>query len=91
MIEKILGFIGGYYDSDEFELDIPKIADISELSEEQVIQELEELQKNKDITIVNNIVTLHNIVHKKSKKFNNLYAPVETIYWTKGMKLVLDK
>ena len=41
--------------------------------------------------IMMNKVTLINIEPKTSKKFNDLYAPVETMVWSKGMKLQLDK
>ena len=37
------------------------------------------------------MVTLLNIMSKSNKKFNDLYAPVETMEWGKGMKLKLDK
>ena len=33
-INKVLSYLGGYFNATEFELDIPKIADVSELSED---------------------------------------------------------
>lgn len=90
-MKKILSYLGSYFNSNEFELDIPKIADVSEMTEEEVEAELSELQLVGDISLDGNKVTLINIKPKKSQKFNDLYAPVETMTWGKGMKLVLDK
>lgn len=90
-MKKILSYLGSYFNSNEFELDIPKIADVSEMTEEEVENELNELQMKGDISLAGNKVTLINIKPKKSQKFNELYAPVETMIWGKGMKLVLDK
>lgn len=90
-MKKILSYLGSYFNSNEFELDIPKIADVSEMTEEEVENELDELQMKGDISLDGNKVTLINIKPKKSQKFNDLYAPVETMVWGKGMKLVLDK
>ena len=90
-LKKVLSCIGGYLDSTEFELDLPKIADVSEYSEEDVIAELGLLKSTGDINMDGSVVTLVNIKPIKNKKFNELYAPVETIDWQKGMKLVLDK
>lgn len=90
-MKKILSYLGSYFNSNEFELDIPKIADVSEMTEEEVENELNELQMKGDISLDGNKVTLINIKPKKSQKFNDLYAPVETMVWGKGMKLKLDK
>lgn len=90
-ISKVLSFIGGYLNSTEFELDISKIADVSEYTEEEVTEELDKLQTNGDISLDGTTVTLINIKPKKNKDFNDLYAPVETMVWGKGMKLKLDK
>ena len=90
-MKKILSYLGSYFNSDEFELDIPKIADVSEMTEEEVEAELSELQLTGDISLDGNKVTLINIEPKKNQKFNDLYAPVETMTWSKGMKLKLDK
>lgn len=90
-IATVLSFLGGYYDSIEFELDIPKIADILEAAEEDIEREIKKCQSNGDIKLEDNKVTLINITPKKDKKFNSQYAPVETIEWGKGMKLKLDK
>ena len=90
-MKKILSYLGSYFNNNEFELDIPKIADVSEMTEEEVEAELAELQLVGDISLDGNKVTLINIKPKKSQKFNDLYAPVETMTWGKGMKLVLDK
>ncbi len=90
-MDKVLSYLGSYFNSNEFELDIPKIADVSEMTEEEVENELNELQMKGDISLDGNKVTLINIKPKKSQKFNDLYAPVETMIWGKGMKLVLDK
>jgi len=90
-MKKILSYLGSYFNSNEFELDIPKIADVSEMTEEEVEAKLAELQLVGDISLDGNKVTLINIKPKKSQKFNDLYAPVETMTWSKGMKLVLDK
>lgn len=90
-MDKVLSYLGSYFNSNEFELDIPKIADVSEMTEEEVENELNELQTKGDISLDGNKVTLINIKPKKSQKFNDLYAPVETMVWGKGMKLQLDK
>ena len=90
-MKKILSYLGSYFNSDKFELDIPKIADVSEMTEEEVEAELSELQLTGDISLDGNKVTLINIEPKKNQKFNELYAPVETMTWSKGMKLKLDK
>lgn len=90
-MKKILSYLGSYFNSNEFELDIPKIADVSEMTEEEVEAELAELQLIGDISLDGNKVTLINIKPKKNQKFDDLYAPVETMTWGKGMKLVLDK
>jgi len=90
-MKKILSYLGSYFNSNEFELDIPKIADVSEMTEEEVEAELSELQLTGDISLDGNKVTLINIEPKKNQKFNDLYAPVETMTWSKGMKLKLDK
>lgn len=90
-VSKVLSYLGGYFNSTEFELDLPKVADIAEYEEEELTAELEELQVVGDIKLDGNKVTLINIEPKISKKFNDLYAPVETMVWGKGMKLQLDK
>lgn len=90
-MKKVLSYLSSYFNSNEFELDIPKIADVSEMTEEEVENELNDLQSKGDISLDGNKVTLINIKPKKSQKFNDLYAPVETMVWGKGMKLVLDK
>lgn len=90
-MKKILSYLSSYFNSNEFELDIPKIADVSEMTEEEVETELSELQLIGDISLEDNKVTLINIKPKKNQKFNDLYAPVETMTWSKGMKLKLDK
>lgn len=90
-IKQILSYLGGYHNSTKFELDIPRIADVAELTEEEVVTDLNELQSKKEIKLEDNMVTLLNIMSKSNKKFNDLYAPVETMEWGKGMKLKLDK
>ena len=90
-ITNVLSFTGGYFNSKKFELDIPKIADILEASEEDIEREIKKCQSNGDIKLDGNIVTLINIEPKKDKKFSEQYAPVETIEWGNGMKLKLDK
>lgn len=90
-MDKVLSYLGSYFNSNEFELDIPKIADVSEMTEEEVENELNELQMKGDISLDGNKVILINIKPKKSQKFNDLYTPVETMIWGKGMKLQLDK
>lgn len=90
MIKNVLSCLGGYFGTNTFELDIPKIADVSEMSEEEVSQELEELNTSGDIKLDGNTLTLVNILPKISKKFNDLYAPVETMLWGKNTKLKLD-
>lgn len=90
-MKKVLSYLSSYFNSTEFELDIPKIADVSEMTEEEVENELNDLQLKGDISLDGNKVTLINIKPKKNQKFNDLYAPVETMTWGKGMKLVLDK
>lgn len=89
-MNQVLSYLGGYFNSTEFELDILKIADITEFSEEEIIQQLDELKQNGNIDIINNTVTLHTIKPKKNKKFNDLYKPVETFTWKKGESLKLD-
>lgn len=90
-MKKILSYLSSYFNSNEFELDIPKIADVSEMTEEEVETELSELQLIGDISLEDNKVTLINIQPEENQKFNDLYAPVETMTWSKGMKLQLDK
>lgn len=90
-IKKVLSFIGGFENSTEFTLDLSKVSDISEYTEEEVTEELNKLQEKGDIIIDGNNITLINIKPKKNQKFNDLYAPVETMTWSKGMKLKLDK
>ena len=90
-IIKILSYLGGYTNKTEFELDIPKIADIAEMSEDELNEELQKLQSNGYINLDGSNVTLNNIKPKSNKKFNELYAPLETMEWSKGMKLTLDK
>lgn len=90
-MRKILSYLSSYFNSNEFELDIPKIADVSEMTEEEVETELSELQLIGDISLEDNKVTLINIQPEENQKFNDLYTPVETMTWGKGMKLQLDK
>ena len=90
MIKNVLSYLGGYFNSNTFELDIPKIVDASEFTEEEIIQELKKLQLSGDIKLDKNNITLINIKAKKNKEFNDLYKPVEIIDWVKGTKLKLD-
>ena len=90
-IKKVLSFIGGFENSTEFKLDLSKVSDISEYTEEEVTEELNKLQEKGDIIMDGNNITLINIKPKKNKNFNDLYAPIETMIWGKGMKLKLDK
>lgn len=90
MLQNILSCLSGYLDSKEFELDIPKIADVSEMSEEEVIEELHTLHSNGEIQLNDNKVILTTISPKNSKKFNDLWTPVETMVWKKNTKLKLD-
>ena len=90
MIKDELSYLGGYYNNSTYELDIPKIADVSELDEDVVERELEILQSSGDIDINGNIITLITIKPKLNNKFNNLYKPVETILWDKNSMLKLD-
>lgn len=90
MISNVLSCLSGYLKSKKFELDIPKIADVSEMSEEEVMTELHSLESNGDIKLEGNSVELIKISPKNSKKFNDLWAPVETMPWGKNMKLKLD-
>lgn len=90
-ISKVLSYLGGYFNNTKFELDIPKIADVSESSEEEVENELHKLSLNGDISISNNQITLISIVPKTNKKFNDLYSPIETVAWDKNTILKLDK
>lgn len=89
-IKEVLSCLGGYYGSNTFELDIPKIADISEFNEEEVIQEVKNLKLAGDILVNNNLVTLIDVKAKQDKEFNDLYRSVETFEWKKGEKLRLD-
>ena len=89
-VKKIVSYLGGYFNSTDFEFDISKVADIAEVSENEVMEELDNLQSAGDIKIEGNTITLINIKPDISKKFNNLYAPVETVEWKKGTKLKLD-
>ena len=70
---EVLSYVGGYYTSTEFELDIVKLADVAELSEDEVLNELQELQSNGDISIDDNTIKLINIPVKTNKAFNDLY------------------
>lgn len=90
MIRETLSCISGYYNSNEFDLDIPKIADAAEIDEEELIEELNILQNNGDIKINDNKITLINIPPKKDENFNNFWKPMETIVWEEGTKIKLD-
>lgn len=91
-MKNILSCLGGYFNSTKFELDIPKIAEVVDLTEDEITSELNDLQNTGDIVLNDdNSVELINITTKVSKKFNDLYAPVETLEWKPGMKLKLDK
>lgn len=90
-IYNILSYLGSYFDSDSFELDIPKIADICECSEEEIINQLSALTLDGTISLNGNFVTLNCIEKEINKQFNALYAPVETVEWKKGTNLILDK
>lgn len=90
MIKKILSCLGGYFDNRSFKLDLPKVAEIAEVSEEEVLTELNKLKESKDIEFNNDTITLLTIEPKTSRKFNSLYAPTETFIWNKGTKLKLD-
>lgn len=90
-IKNVLSYIGGYLNTNEFELDITKIADAAELSEDETVKELEALCNNGDIKLSDNKLTLINITPKINKKFNELYNSVETFDWTKNTILKLDK
>lgn len=90
MVNTILGYLGGYFKNTTYELDIPKIADVSELSEDEIENELSKLQTNGDISINDNTITLIKISPKSNEKFNDLYRPVETMNWDKNTMLKLD-
>lgn len=90
-IYNVLSYLGGYFDNDSFELDIPKIADICECTEEEVIAKLNEFAAEDAIILDGNFITLNTIKRETNKQFNTLYAPVETIEWKKGTNLILDK
>lgn len=90
-INKVLSYLGGYFNATEFELDIPKIADVSELSEDEVTEKLNELQAQNVIQINDNTVSLIDIKPSSNASFNDMYKPVETMNWDRGMKLKLDK
>lgn len=90
-INEILSYLSGYLNKTEFELDIVKVADIAEMSEDEFMDELQKLQSDGYINFDGSNVTLINIKPKTNKKFNELYAPVETMEWTEGMKVILDK
>lgn len=90
-MDKILGFIGGYENKKTFEINIPHIAEVTELTEEEIENEIDILKDNGDIELTDNTINLINIEPKINKRFNNLYAPIETLDWKKGTKLKLDK
>lgn len=90
-VKNILSYLSSLLKTDEFEIDIVKLSEIADLSEEEFENELIDLQTKNDIEYSNNTVKLINIKPKKNKKFNDLYNPVETFEWTQNMKLVFDK
>lgn len=87
----VLSCLGGYFKSNEFDVDIQKMADAAELSEDDFEKELKVLEADGSISIVDNKITLLTIEPTTDKNFNEMYEPVETFEWKKGMKLVLDK
>lgn len=87
----ILSYLGGYFNSNEFDLDISKISDISELTEEEIIDNINKLQASGDISYFNNKVTLKTIIPVENKQFNEEYKPIETVVWEKHSMIKLDK
>lgn len=91
-VKEVLSYLGGYFGSSTFILDMNKVEEISEYESDEFISELTKLQSSGDITIsLNNSITLVNIKPQTNETFNNLYKPVETFEWKKGTKLVLDR
>ena len=91
-IREVLSYLGGYFGSNTFTLDMSKVEDISEYESDEFISELTKLQSSGDIIIsLNNSITLVNIKPQVNETFNDLYKPVETFEWKKGTKLVLDR
>ena len=90
-VNEILSYLGGYFKSTIFDLDITKIADLAELSEDEVIDYLEKLKLASDIDLENNKVELKTIIPQNNKEFNDLYKPVETFEWKRHEKLIFDK
>lgn len=91
MIKQILSYLGGYYNSKIFNLDIINMTDISEMSDEEFINELNSLNDSKDIIFKDNVITLITIKPVVNKNFNNTYKKVETFEWKAGSSLKLDK
>lgn len=91
ILKSVLSCLSGYLNATSFTLDLPKVADVAEASEDEVLEELDNLKKSGDIDFDGTTITLLNIKPRTSKKFNDLYAPVETIEWKKGAKLKLDR
>ena len=90
-ITSVLSYLGGYYNSTTFELDMFKVADVSESSEDELNFVLQELSLNGDISIDNDMITLITILPEINERFNELYSPVETVKWDKNTMLKLDK
>lgn len=90
-ITSVLSYLGGYYNSTTFELDMVKVADVSESSEDELNFVLQELSLNGDISIDNDMITLITILPEINERFNELYSPVETVKWDKNTMLKLDK
>lgn len=90
MLYDILSYIGGYLNSNSFELDISKIADVSEIEEAEVLKELDILQSNGDIELKNDKITLVTIPLTINKNFNELWTPIEEFIWKPNMIIKLD-
>ena len=91
-IINVLSYLGGYFGSSTFTLDMNKVEEISEYDSDELISELTKLQSSGDIKVsLNNSITLVNIKPQVNEEFNDLYKSVETFEWKKGTKLVLDK
>lgn len=89
-VSKVLSYLGGYFNATKFKFDISKIADFSEMSEDEALEELKVLQSNGEIVMNQDSITIVTILPEVNTIFNDWYRPVDTMIWCKNTKLVLD-
>ena len=91
MIKEFLSYLGGYFNSNTFKLDLCKMADYAEMSEDEFLNELNELHKTNDIIFKNDEITLVTIKPILNKNFNESYKPIEEMICKPGEVFKIDK